>query len=150
MGKGRGCVRPEPPNPVDLMFSLRADAQIPRVPLLDQRGPACVTRAADDGSRQVAEYVERGVTAHLHARMRRPSGRYLSTIHVRLAGSGWLVDGNGTVYGPWLEGTGSRNYPNTRFKGYRAFRVVTGRVRTRVVALAWPAVQPWFRRLTGS
>jgi hypothetical protein len=30
---------------------------------------------------------------------------------------GWA----GPVYGPWLEGVGSRN-ATTRFKGYRAFR----------------------------
>jgi hypothetical protein len=27
------------------------------------------------------------------------------------------------VYGPWLEGVGSRNFPVTRFRGYHAFRV---------------------------
>ena len=32
------------------------------------------------------------------------------------------IDDNGVVYGPWLEGTSSRNQ-TTRFKGYGAFRM---------------------------
>lgn len=42
-----------------------------------------------------------GVTEHLHGR----------------------IDDSGVVYGPWLEGTSSRN-ETTRFKGYASFRRV--------------------------
>lgn len=38
------------------------------------------------------------------------------------------VDDNGVIYGPWLEGVGSRNR-TTRFKGYFTFRKVTSRIR---------------------
>ena len=31
-----------------------------------------------------------------------------------------LWDGGEVVYGPWLEGTGSRNSPHTRFPGYHS------------------------------
>ncbi len=34
---------------------------------------------------------------------------------------------NDVIYGPWLEGTGSRN-KTTRFKGYATFRKVRGRI----------------------
>lgn len=32
-----------------------------------------------------------------------------------------VVNDMDVIYGPWLNGTGSRNYPVTRFKGYRAW-----------------------------
>jgi len=32
------------------------------------------------------------------------------------------VNDSGVIYGPWLEGVGSRNFPRTRFKGYSMFR----------------------------
>lgn len=35
---------------------------------------------------------------------------------------------NNVIYGPWLEGTGSRNR-TTRFKGYFTFRRVASRIR---------------------
>lgn len=41
------------------------------------------------------------------------------------------VDDGGVVYGPWLEGVGSRN-ATTRFKGYFTFRKVTSRIRQKV------------------
>jgi hypothetical protein len=38
------------------------------------------------------------------------------------------VDDSGVIYGPWLEGTGSRNAPVTRFRGYATFRKVASRI----------------------
>lgn len=32
-----------------------------------------------------------------------------------------IVHDRGIIYGPWLEGIGSRNFPKTTFKGYHAF-----------------------------
>lgn len=37
------------------------------------------------------------------------------------AGANVIVHDRGIVYGPWLEGIGSRNFPKTSFKGYHAF-----------------------------
>lgn len=37
---------------------------------------------------------------------------------------------NNVIYGPWLEGTGSRNR-TTRFKGYFTFRKVASRIRSK-------------------
>lgn len=127
-------------------FDARASAS---GPVFDRRGPMYMTRAADDGSKEVAHYVQRQVIGFLESRMQAPTGRYVSTIEVVREGRGWKVDGEGTVYGRWLEGTGSMNFPATRFKGYRAFRTVTQRVRTRVAGVAWPAIRPWVRRLGG-
>lgn len=37
------------------------------------------------------------------------------------AGANVIVHDRGIIYGPWLEGIGSRNFPKTSFKGYHAF-----------------------------
>lgn len=51
------------------------------------------------------------------------TGNYRRNLHTRVeAGYGLIGDG-GVIYGPWLEGTSSRN-ETTRFKGYASFRRV--------------------------
>lgn len=117
--------------------------------VFDRRAPMYMTRAADDGSREVAQYVQRSVIQFLLTKMKHPTGHYVSTINLNRSGAGWEVQGDGTVYGAWLEGVGSMNFPVTRFRGYRAFRTVTQRVRVRAARIAWPAVRPWVRRLGG-
>lgn len=54
-------------------------------------------------------------------RARYSTGNYRRNLNSRMeAGEGILSDG-GVIYGPWLEGTSSRNQ-TTRFKGYFSFR----------------------------
>ena len=48
-------------------------------------------------------------------------GHYRRNIHARQRGLNAVITDGGVVYGPWLEGTSSRN-STTRFKGYRSFR----------------------------
>lgn len=40
-------------------------------------------------------------------------------------GQSRVWDGGECVYGPWLESTGSRNYPVTRFRGYKSMEKST-------------------------
>jgi hypothetical protein len=44
--------------------------------------------------------------------LQHPTGYYQSKITVERAGTGYRVTDQGVVYGPWLEGTGSRNAPD--------------------------------------
>ena len=68
---------------------------------------------------------ERGVElvkANLHGVLRHPTGHYESQVQCHQVDSlNEQVDDGGIIYGPWLEGTGSRNR-TTRFKGYATFR----------------------------
>ena len=66
-----------------------------------------------------------------------PTGHYRSQIDYSiLQGSGALVaHDRGGVYGPWLEGTGSRNR-TTRFKGYATFRKTLQQVQADVNKVA--------------
>ncbi|MET0916717.1 MAG: hypothetical protein ABWY81_11025 [Jiangellaceae bacterium] len=48
---------------------------------------------------------------------------YVTQLQVTPAGAfARNVNDGGVIYGPWLEGVGSRNAPKTRFKGYSMFR----------------------------
>lgn len=131
------------------MIEFNARIRAPHDPVFDHRGPQYTTRAADDGGREVAQYARRQIITHLERRFKHQTGHYVSTLNIVREGPGWKVDGEGTVYGRWLEGTGSMNFPVTRFRGYRAFRTVSQRIRTRAADIAWPAIRPWIRRLGG-
>lgn len=65
---------------------------------------------------------KRRTLANLDASLRKPSGFYTSqvTLYGAVAGQSRIHDKQ-TIYGPWLEGIGSRN-ATTRFKGYASFR----------------------------
>lgn len=66
--------------------------------------------------------------------LRHPTGRYRSSIHTVITGNGLIVE-DGTVYGAWLEGVGTRNR-SSRFKGYRTFRTVAQQVRREAPEIA--------------
>lgn len=114
-------------------FEVRVDAS---GPIFAKTAPAIVRRAAQ---RTIAALVELG-ESRLDLMLRpRPAGVYLSVTEARKGQAsrghyrrnlhtvvqdlrGVISDG-GVIYGPWLEGVGSRN-DTTRFKGYGAFRRV--------------------------
>ncbi len=80
------------------------------------------------------------VRTRLASVLKHPTGRYRSNIQVSNATPTKVTDGN-IVYGNWLEGIGSRNFPKTRFKGYRTFRqtaVVLQREAARVAEQTLP------------
>lgn len=49
------------------------------------------------------------------------TGNYRRNIQGQVSGLNGRITDGGVIYGPWLEGTGSRNV-STRFKGYASFR----------------------------
>ena len=51
------------------------------------------------------------------------TGHYRRNINSRVTPESGRIDDGGVIYGPWLEGIGSRNQ-STRFKGYASFRRV--------------------------
>jgi hypothetical protein len=62
-----------------------------------------------------------------------PTGAWARAIRTRVAAAvgglkAWEVHDSDIIYGPWLEGVGSRNYPTTRFRGYSTFRKVAQQI----------------------
>jgi hypothetical protein len=79
--------------------------------------------AADDAREDIAEFAEEHALALMGAYFKHPTGYYESRVTTtRVSSDVSLVHDQGVVYGPWLEGVGSRNVPVTRFAGYSHWR----------------------------
>lgn len=55
----------------------------------------------------------------------------------------------GIIYGYWLEGIGSRNFPKTRFRGYRMWRDATQQIQAEADKIAQPHIDRAVERLNG-
>lgn len=106
--------------------------------------PEMVTRAGvTHAEEEIAQEGARMVRTNLNSVLRHQTGYYRS--HVRAHGSE-VSDGR-IVYGPWLEGVGSRNR-TTRFKGYFTFRRTTQQLQAASALIADHALAPYIRRLS--
>lgn len=120
---------------------------------VDRHGPifnGTAGKIVDHGCREaekdVADEARDRVRQQLGRVLRHPTGRYMSRIKVVGAGAGKQVTDGGIIYGPWLEGVGSRNR-TTRFKGYFTFRMVGQKIDRDAARLADPAIDRAARRL---
>jgi hypothetical protein len=92
-------------------------------PMFDGRAQRAAAQYCDQANYAVATRAEDMVRERLGTVLQHPTGYYLSHIRVeRSSRGGYEVNDGGIIYGPWLEGTGSRNAPVTRFRGYSTFR----------------------------
>lgn len=103
-------------------------------------------RVSNDVEKAIAERGEQAVEQHLGRVMRNPTGYYLSHVHVVREGPGYAVTDDNVIYGPWLEGVGSRNSPVTRFPGYRAFRRASQLMDREAQRIADRIIGRWIRR----
>jgi len=83
----------------------------------------------------------------LNQNIRFPTPYYETQIQVDRSAPDWRVHDNGVVYGPWLEGTGSRNYPVTRFHGYHSAGMATAITSGDVARLIEPVIDDYIGRL---
>lgn len=101
--------------------------------------------------RSVSEYAFRAVTGILASSIRNPTPIYQTHIIIdNRQDDTWQVTDQGLVrYNYWLEGTGSRNFPVTSFKGYHAFQRAYEATLAQVGTLAGVEVGKAVRRLGG-
>lgn len=95
-----------------------------RGPLFDGRARTLANAYVNRLERRLADDGLNILRDQMHRVFRNPTGYYESRCKV--------VDGNKiwdsrVVYGPWLAGIGSRNFPVTKFKGYDHW-IVTRRI----------------------
>ena len=100
-------------------------------------------RAAED---EIGKVGVRMVREHLGRVLQHPTGYYESQIRVEQTGEGTAVTDGGVVYGPWLEGTGSRDR-TTRFKGYSTFRKIGNAVDRQAQQVAERVLPSYLRRM---
>jgi hypothetical protein len=92
-------------------------------PLFDGRAEKIVDDMAIDISKDLATEAYRRVRTRLKSVLKHPTGYYESRVTTDNTSNGAVISDGGVIYGPWLEGEGSRN-KSTRFKGYHTFRLV--------------------------
>lgn len=109
------------------------------------RGMA-IGKLLNDIKSEVADYGVFLVLMRLGDVLREPTGYYESRIKKERQMNDWTVTDSGVVYGPWLEGTGSRNQIS-RFKGYRTFQITKRQLDQKKVDIAQPIVDRFIRSM---
>ena len=102
---------------------------------------------ADIVERLAVEGERRWLTG-LAATLRKPTGAYVSRIDHQSSATRSRVHDNRAIYGPWLEGTGSRN-KTTRFKGYANARKATQQLEAGAPHLAEQVIREHLSELGG-
>lgn len=106
-------------------------------PLFDGRAERVVQEYVTDVRDAVAEFAEEQALRLMGSYFKHPTGYYESRVMTTAVSPEIArVHDQGVVYGPWLEGTGSRNYPETRFKGYGHWRQARDLTRARAGDIA--------------
>jgi hypothetical protein len=132
-------------------------------PLFDSTAERAAARACEEIRHRVADMGERLAGSALMANIRRhrtgravrsvtqtdvtrvyQTGKY--TMLVTADRDETIVTSDLATYGPWLEGTGSRNL-TTRFKGYHSFRQAGQVLDGLAQGLAEDTIQPFLREM---
>lgn len=90
--------------------------------LFDGTAERILRDAVDRCRKDMADTAEQVWQSYMDASFKHPTGYYQSHINIAHRDPDLVVNDDGVIYGPWLEGTGSRNFPVTRFKGYASAR----------------------------
>jgi hypothetical protein len=100
-------------------------------PMFNGEGPVVAAQYCDDLRQTMADEIEAMVKFHLAMVIRVNHGVYMAATHQEASGDTITVTDRWIVYGPWLEGVGSRvgppgsgKWPLTRFEGYHTYRIV--------------------------
>lgn len=102
--------------------------------LFDFRGRRLFHQFSEEVAEEGAEWALSHVKSSFHRDFKQPTGFYESNVRINNTSAGpevWDGGQAGPVYGPWLEGIGSRN-STTRFKGYHAFRNAAAALEVRI------------------
>lgn len=102
-----------------------------RGPLLEGHADEIVNGFLSRFAQVVSQDAFSEVSMLLDASIVNPTPYYETQITSDRRADDWVVHDRGVIYGPWLEGTSSRNR-TTRFKGYASFRRATQTVQARV------------------
>lgn len=115
-------------------------------PLFDGTAKNAVAAFQDEAEQTIGDYVVNEIQSELGRVLKNPSGYYKSKIQTNRQSDDNLVSDSGVVYGPWLEGVGSRN-KSSRFKGYATFRRVTQRINNQAGQIAEKVLPKYLGRM---
>lgn len=115
-------------------------------PIFDGRAEVALSDYVRTTEETIANDTLAAVQERLHEVIRHPTGYYESHLNVDKSFNAHRVNDMGVIYGPWLEGTGSRNR-TTRFKGYATFRIIREKMNGEAVARAEAILQRFLPRM---
>lgn len=116
-------------------------------PIFDGRAAAAAAEYCDKVVYDVAAQGYSDVMHNLEGSIRHPTPYYETQINVEGGGRRRVVNDRGVIYGPWLEGVGSRNSPVTRFPGYFSFRRARQELEGQAAALAERTLREFLPRM---
>jgi hypothetical protein len=109
-------------------------------PVFDGRAKGALLIILEQAKWEVGMAALSQVHLLLDQSIRNPTPYYETQITIDRQRDDVVVHDRGIIYGPWLEGTGSRNR-TTRFKGYASFRRATQHTRGLVPAIVGRVVR---------
>ena len=129
-------------------------------PLSHGLGPICLRHATTKAIRELTEDAEsflfeklRPVPSGVYegtnlngTRVQTTTGNYRRNISTQYKGLTSVISDNGVIYGPWLEGTSSRNI-STGWKGYSTFRKADQEIEKRKKRVFEKHIRQLARRL---
>ena len=108
-------------------------------PVFDGRAEKALDDAADDIEVRTAYFGASLIRSRMDQTFRHQTPYYRLQNQARRDGAHWKVSDNGVIYGPWLEGVGSRNR-TTRFKGYANYRRSLAAIQRHMDEIAYGCV----------
>lgn len=116
-------------------------------PVFDGRAAAAAGEFCDRVVQDVAAQGYSDVMHNLEGSIRHPTPYYETQINVQGGGRRRVINDRGIIYGPWLEGVGSRNSPVTIFPGYHSFRRARQTLEGQAPALAERTLREFLPRM---
>lgn len=115
-------------------------------PFFDGRADAAAADASEECERSIAILGASMVRTNLNKVLRVQTPFYRLQVEAQPNPPGWKITDQGVIYGPWLEGTGSRNR-TTRFKGYATFRRTVQQINARAATIGSGVVARFMDRM---
>lgn len=116
-------------------------------PLFDGRADHELERAARQMETDVGHAAEAEWLRFLNASIKHPTPYYETQITTQREAGHVVVHDRGIIYGFWLEGIGSRNFPVTRFRGYHSRDKAVHSISPRVKEIAERTLRPYLARM---
>jgi hypothetical protein len=119
-------------------------------PVVEGRYQPVMREFFDKAKTLVANHGREQVQQRARSRPKHPTGSFAGAVMVRdfKKGRTVIAEHPQVLYGPWLEGTSTRN-TSTRFKGYRIFKLTRGRLRKQVSHLVQGLLNQALDKLRG-
>lgn len=118
-----------------------------RGPFLTGRPEQVLADMLDDCLYEVGNAALERWQYRLNASIKHPTPYYETQIIQQRLGMAEVIHDRGIVYGPWLEGTSSRN-ARSKFKGYASLRKAVGEVEREVPSVLQRVVARHLSRLS--